>query len=61
MELLIAAFALFLLLEGGLYALFPGTMKRMIAEVLQMPDEVIRNFGMVAAAIGLGALWLIYR
>jgi uncharacterized protein YjeT (DUF2065 family) len=33
----------------------------MIAEVLRMPDDVIRNFGMVAAAIGLGALWLIYR
>jgi uncharacterized protein len=61
MELLIAAFALFLVLEGALYALFPAAMKRMIAEVLRMPDDIIRNFGMVAAAIGLGALWLIYR
>lgn len=61
MELLVAAFALFLVLEGALYALFPAAMKRMIAEVLRMPDEVIRNFGMIATAVGLGALWLIYR
>lgn len=61
MELLIAALALFLVLEGALYALFPAAMKRMIAEVLRMPDDIIRNFGMVAAAIGLGVLWLIYR
>ncbi|MDH3233654.1 MAG: DUF2065 domain-containing protein [Alphaproteobacteria bacterium] len=61
MELLLAAFALFLLIEGSLYALFPAAMKRMIAEVLQMPDALIRNVGMIAAAVGFGALWLVYR
>jgi uncharacterized protein len=61
MDLLVAAFALFLLMEGALYALFPAAMKRMIAEVLRMPDELIRNVGMIAAAVGFGALWFIFR
>jgi len=61
MELLVAAFALFLVIEGALYALFPAAMKRMIAEVLEMPDGLIRNIGMIAAAVGLGALWFTYR
>ena len=55
------AIALFLVLEGTLYALFPAAMKRMMSEVLQMPDALIRNVGMIAAAVGFGALWLIYR
>ena len=61
MELLVAAFALVLVIEGALYALFPAAMKRMIAEVLKMPDALIRNIGMIAAAVGLGVLWLTYR
>ena len=61
METLFAAIALFLVFEGTLYALFPAAMKRMMAEVLQMPDALIRNVGMIAAALGFGALWLIYR
>ena len=42
---LAAAFALLLVIEGGLYALFPGGMKRMIAEVLRLPEPTIRNIG----------------
>jgi uncharacterized protein YjeT (DUF2065 family) len=61
MDLLVAALALFLVIEGLVYALFPAAMKRMIAEVLRMPDALIRNVGMIAAAVGFGALWLIYR
>jgi len=61
MKTLLAALALILVIEGGLYALNPGGMKRMMGEVLRMPDAVIRNIGMIAAAIGLGALWLIFR
>ncbi len=61
MELLFAALALFLVIEGSLYALFPATMKRMIADVLRMPDTVIRNVGLIAAAVGFGVLWFIFR
>ena len=57
---LAAAFALLLVIEGGLYALFPGGMKRMIAEVLRLPEPTIRNIGLIAAALGVG-LWIILR
>ena len=61
METLAVAVALILVIEGGLYALFPVGMKRMLGEVLRMPDSAVRNIGMIAAAIGLAVLWLIYR
>ncbi len=43
MENLAAAIALILVIEGVLYALFPAGMKRMLAEVMRMPEPVIRN------------------
>ena len=61
METFVAAIALILVLEGTLYALFPTGMKRMLAEVLRIPDATIRNFGLIAAAIGVAVLWITYR
>lgn len=61
MVTLAAAIALILVIEGVLYALFPAGMKRMLAEVMRMPEPVIRNTGMIAAALGLAILYLLYR
>lgn len=61
METLAAAIALVLLVEGALYALFPAGMKRMLAEVMRMPEPVIRNAGMIAAVLGLAILYMLYR
>ena len=61
METLAAAIALILVIEGALYALFPTGMKRMLAEVMRMPESMIRNAGMIAAALGLAILYLLYR
>lgn len=58
---LAVAFALILVIEGGLYALFPGGMKRMVAEVLRLPEPTIRNFGLIAAALGVGILIILNR
>ncbi len=61
METLAAAIALILLIEGALYALFPTGMKRMLGEVMRMPESMIRNAGMIAAALGLAILYMLYR
>jgi hypothetical protein len=61
METLAAAIALVLVVEGALYALFPGGMKRMLAEVMRMPEPLIRNAGLIATALGLAILYMLYR
>jgi len=61
METLAAAIALVLVIEGALYALFPAGMKRMLAEVMRMPEPVVRNAGLIAAALGLAVLYVLYR
>ena len=50
---------LILALEGGLYAAFPGGMKRMMAIMLQQPDDALRISGLVAATFGVGIIWLV--
>ncbi len=57
-ELLIAV-GLVLALEGALYAGFPGAMKRMMAMVLEMPAETLRNAGLAAAVAGVAIVWLV--
>jgi uncharacterized protein YjeT (DUF2065 family) len=59
MKQVLTALALVLAIEGALYALFPDRMKRMMAEVLRLPDETLRNLGLVAAAIGVGLVWFL--
>ena len=61
MSQMLAALALILVIEGALYALFPARMKRMMTEVLRLPDETLRNVGLIAAAIGLGMAWFLLR
>jgi len=42
-----------MLLEGAVYALFPGGMKRAMREIMDMPDGQLRSGGLIVAAIGL--------
>ena len=53
------ALALALAIEGFAYALFPDAMKRMMANVLKMPARNLRMAGLVAAATGVGLVWVI--
>lgn len=59
MEDLLAALCIAVMIEGILYALFPDAMRRLVAQVLGMPEEQIRIIGLVAAGIGLLGLWLV--
>ena len=56
---LLTALALAVALEGILYALFPGAMKRFVLEVLELPDNSLRMAGLLAAVAGVGAIALI--
>ena len=56
---LLPALALAIALEGIVYALFPGAMKRFMYEVLELPDSLLRVAGLFAAVAGVGAIALI--
>ncbi len=58
-DILIAALALAIAIEGIAYALFPDGMKKMMAQVMAMPSDTIRTAGMVAALAGVFILWLV--
>lgn len=60
-EYLLTAASLALALEGALYALFPGAMKRMMARVLTLPEGQVRAAGLLAAFAGTGAVWLMLK
>lgn len=53
------ALGLVLAVEGALYALFPEGMRRAIAMALALPADQLRFAGVVAAALGVGIVWLV--
>jgi uncharacterized protein YjeT (DUF2065 family) len=59
MDDLWTAVAMVLVIEGSLYALFPGPMRRMIEEALAMPEAAMRFGGVAAAATGVAIVWLL--
>lgn len=56
---LMTALGLALAIEGMAYALFPDGMRKMIAQVMEQPNGVIRTAGVVAAVAGVVIVWLI--
>jgi hypothetical protein len=56
---LLAAFALYLVLEGIMPFLNPGGMKRAIALILSIPDSQLRFGGLGAIVAGLVLLVLV--
>ncbi len=56
---ILTAFALVFVIEGLIYALFPDSVRKMMAMAIQMPSEKLRLFGLVMAATGFGLVWLL--
>ncbi|MBT3332776.1 MAG: DUF2065 domain-containing protein [Rhodospirillaceae bacterium] len=56
---LLMVLGLFLALEGGLYAAFPAGMKRMMAIMIQQPDDALRMSGLGVATFGVGLVWVV--
>jgi uncharacterized protein YjeT (DUF2065 family) len=53
------ALGLVLVIEGLLYALVPGHLKSMLAEVQKMSDDQLRIGGASALAAGVLVVWLV--
>jgi len=53
------ALGLAIALEGALYALFPATMRRLIARALEQPENSLRIGGLVAAVAGVALVWAV--
>ncbi len=45
-----------MIIEGAVYTLFPRGMKRVMREMMDMPEGRIRNSGLFVAAIGLALI-----
>ena len=59
--LLLAAFGLWLMLEGLAYAIAPNLMKRFGAWLSQLPPADIRQSGLISVMIGLALLYVAVR
>lgn len=53
------AFALILIIEGLLYALFTDRMRQMLATLIVTPPDQIRKIGFGTAIVGMIILFLI--
>ena len=56
---LLAAFALVLVIEGLLWALFPGFGMRILEAASETPEATLRTGGAVAVGIGFLIFWLV--
>ncbi|AZO02274.1 MULTISPECIES: DUF2065 family protein [unclassified Mesorhizobium] len=59
MQDFLAAIGLVLVIEGLVYGGFPALARKLAAEVLSMPENVLRIGGLVAIAVGVGIVWLV--
>ncbi|MDX2202697.1 MAG: DUF2065 domain-containing protein [Hyphomicrobiaceae bacterium] len=50
---------LVLVIEGLLWALLPGTGRRLLAAAAEMPDQSLRLGGAVAVAAGVCVVWFV--
>jgi uncharacterized protein YjeT (DUF2065 family) len=55
----LTALALVLVIEGGLYALFPEGMRRMMLQMQEIPENRLRMLGVVGAIVGVLGVWLL--
>jgi uncharacterized protein YjeT (DUF2065 family) len=55
----LAALGLFFAIEGIFLAAFPGSAKRTMASVMEMPDGSLRIAGIISALVGVFVVWLI--
>ena len=56
---LIVALGLVLVIEGTLYAAFPGGLKRIMVLAQSMPDNPLRSGGLAAILVGVLMVWLV--
>jgi uncharacterized protein len=55
----IVALGLVFIIEGLVFAAFPGAAKRAVAAVMETPEKVLRAVGLMSALGGLLVVWLV--
>ncbi|WP_265518085.1 DUF2065 family protein [Nitratireductor luteus] len=55
----LAALGLVLVFEGLLYGGMPGLAKRMAADVINMPESLMRGVGLAVMVVGVVIVWLV--
>jgi uncharacterized protein len=55
---ILTAIGLVFVIEGLTYALVPGQLKKMLAGLLDLPNEQLRVFGTVALGVGVALVWV---
>jgi uncharacterized protein YjeT (DUF2065 family) len=55
----LAALGLVFVIEGLVFAAFPGQAKRAMQSVLDTPDALLRVIGIGSAVVGLILVWLV--
>lgn len=59
MDDLVVAIGLVLVIEGIVYGAFPSLARRMAAQAVETPEQVLRVAGLAAIAAGVGLVWII--
>jgi uncharacterized protein YjeT (DUF2065 family) len=59
MTILVIAVGGAMLLEGAMYALFPGPMKKAMLEMQNVPENIMRAVGLGIAAFGVVIIYLL--
>jgi uncharacterized protein YjeT (DUF2065 family) len=54
----VVALGLVLVIEGLVFAAFPGIAKRLAASALESPETSLRIAGLVSAVLGLVLIWV---
>jgi uncharacterized protein YjeT (DUF2065 family) len=54
----VVALGLVLVIEGLIFAAFPGAAKRLAASALESPETSLRIAGLVSAVLGILLIWL---
>jgi uncharacterized protein YjeT (DUF2065 family) len=61
LEHVLAGVGVVLAVEGLLYAVAPGAMRRAISALASQPEGRLRNGGLAAAVIGTALAWVLTR
>ncbi|HEX3438981.1 MAG TPA: DUF2065 domain-containing protein [Pseudolabrys sp.] len=54
----LAAFGLVFVIEGLIFAAFPGSAKKAMMSVLETPEATLRAVGIGSAVVGVLVVWL---
>jgi uncharacterized protein YjeT (DUF2065 family) len=55
----VVAIGLVLVIEGLIFAAFPGAAKRLAANALESPESALRIAGVASAVLGIIIVWLV--